>query len=131
VEPASAPVAPALLAPAASPTGLVAPPPRDSSATRRSAPPRPAAPVQPQAAAPEPPPPASPASGTVIVTTPGGWANVFDRAGRLLGQTPLRAQLPAGTHTLSLRPFGQPPAVTVSVEVTPGGTARVLQPLEE
>jgi hypothetical protein len=124
--PAAAPPAPAVATPAP-----VAPSARESGASRRPAPPRTTAPVQAQAAAPEPPPAAAPASGTVIVTTPGGWANVFDRAGRLLGQTPLRAQLPAGTHTLSLRPFGQPPAVTVSVEVTAGGTARVSRPLEE
>jgi hypothetical protein len=103
--------------------------PREASPARRPTPARPAAPVEQVAAA--LPTAAAPAAGTVIVTTPGGWANVFDRAGRLLGQTPLRAQIPAGTHTLSLRPFGQPPAITVSVEVMAGGTARVSRPLEE
>jgi len=77
------------------------------------------------------PPPATSALGTLIVSTPGGWANVFDRAGRLLGQTPLRTQLPAGTHTLSLRPFGQPPAISVSVTVPAGGTGRVVRAVEE
>jgi len=77
-----------------------------------------------------PPPPTS-ALGTLIVSTPGGWANVFDRAGRLLGQTPLRTQLPAGTHTLSLRPFGQPPAISVSVTVPAGDTVTVRRPVEE
>jgi serine/threonine-protein kinase len=118
--------------PAAAPTGLAAPiptSPREASPARRPTPARPAAPVEQVAAA--LPTAAAPAAGTVIVTTPGGWANVFDRAGRLLGQTPLRAQIPAGTHTLSLRPFGQPPAITVSVEVMAGGTARVSRPLEE
>jgi len=79
----------------------------------------------------ETPPPPTSAEGTLIVSTPGGWANVFDRAGRLLGQTPLRTQLPAGTHTLSLRPFGQPPAISVSVTVPAGGTGRVVRAVEE
>ncbi len=115
-----APVAPVLPAPA------VAPAPQSAGASRRAPSPRRpgAAPRADEASAPA-------AAGTLIVTTPGGWANVFDRAGRLLGQTPLRVQLPAGTHALSLRPFGQPPAVAVSAVVTAGGTARVTRPVEE
>ena len=77
------------------------------------------------------PPPHPVGEGTLVVSTPGGWANVYDRAGRLLGQTPLRTQLPAGEQTLSLRPFGQPPAISVSVSITAGGTARVNRPVEE
>jgi len=134
-------VVPAPPLPPVPPTGRVAPDPspsrdtssspaRGANSTRRPAPARPVASVD-SPAAPEAPSAAAAAPGTVIVTTPGGWANVFDRAGRLLGQTPLRAQLPAGSHTLSLRPFGQPPAIAVSVEVTAGGTARVSRPLEE
>jgi serine/threonine-protein kinase len=69
--------------------------------------------------------------GTLIVSTPGGWANVYNRSGRLLGQTPLRVQLPAGEQALSLRPFGQPPAISVNVSIPAGGTARVNRPLEE
>jgi serine/threonine protein kinase len=69
--------------------------------------------------------------GGLAVVTPGGWANVYDGSGRFLGQTPLNTTLPAGTHTLQLRPFGQPPAVRVQVTITPGATARVRHPLEE
>jgi serine/threonine-protein kinase len=69
--------------------------------------------------------------GGLAVVTPGGWANVYDGAGRYLGQTPLNTTLPAGSHTLQLRPFGQPPAVRVPVTITPGTTARVRHPLEE
>nr|MDQ3037781.1 PEGA domain-containing protein [Myxococcota bacterium] len=77
------------------------------------------------------PPTAAPATGpgTVIVSTPGGWANVYDSNGRFLGDTPLTITLPAGRHRLSLRPFGQPPSRSASVEVVSGETARVSQPL--
>ncbi len=67
--------------------------------------------------------------GTVVVSTPGGWANVYDEHGRLLGDTPLSVQMSAGSHRLSLRPFGQPPSRSHSVEVRPGQTARWNQPL--
>ncbi len=83
----------------------------------------------------EPPPPEEPAgdraereepaTGTVIVVVPGGWANVYNQRGRLLGVTPLRQTLPAGRHVLSLRYFGQPPPEQVAVTVEPNGTARV------
>ncbi len=79
-----------------------------------------------------PPAPAAPSasgSGTVVVSTPGGWANVYDGNGRFLGETPLTTTLPAGRHRLSLRPFGQPPSRNVSVEVVAGRTQRVSQPL--
>ena len=66
--------------------------------------------------------------GTVAVVVPGGWANVYDARGRLLGVTPLRAALPAGSHRLQLRFFGNPPPVTVAVEVPAGGIARVSRP---
>jgi serine/threonine-protein kinase len=77
----------------------------------------------------EPPPPAT--DGALVVATPGGWANVYDGVGRLLGQTPLVTRLPVGDHTLSLRPFGEPPAISVDVHVTEGGTARVSHPLQQ
>src|SRR5690606_22168185 len=93
------------------------------------------------AAAPDPPrrearagrrprrgPPATAAgTGRVIVSTPGGWANVYDANGRFLGDTPLTMTLPAGRHRLSLRFFGNPPARWVTVEVTAGGTHRVSE----
>ena len=77
-------------------------------------------------------PPASSAAtgaGTVIVSTPGGWANVYDQNGRFLGDTPLTISLPEGRHRLSLRPFGQPPSRNATVDVHAGQTARVNQPL--
>ncbi len=68
-------------------------------------------------------------TGTVIVSTPGGWANVYDQRGRFLGETPLTVSLPGGSHRLSLRPYGQPPSRSVTVNVTPGQTSRVNRPL--
>jgi len=68
--------------------------------------------------------------GTAFITTPGGWANVYDESGRHLGQTPLRLTLSVGTHRLRLRPLGQPPDIRVRVNVTGEGTARVVQRLD-
>ncbi|MGE3636409.1 MAG: protein kinase, partial [Sandaracinaceae bacterium] len=68
-------------------------------------------------------------TGTVILSTPGGWANVYDRNGRFLGETPLTLSLPAGSHRLSLRPYGQPPSTNVTVNVVSGQTARVNRAL--
>jgi hypothetical protein len=82
-------------------------------------------------AAQEETPPAAPTTGVVAFFTPGGWANVHGRGGRLLGQTPARLTLPAGEHDLELRPFGQPPGRRVRVVVTAGETTRVVQPLSE
>jgi len=95
---------------------------------------------------PEPPPPPMPpvvrgppsgtaqgptALGTVTILTPGGWGNVYDERGRFLGQTPVRASLTAGPHTLSLRPFAQPPAQTIPIVVQPGQTTRVVHPVTQ
>lgn len=74
-------------------------------------------------------PPVAQGTGTVIVSTPGGWANVYNSNGQFLGETPLTIQLPAGRHRLSLRPFGQPPSRNATVNVTAGSTSRVRQPL--
>jgi hypothetical protein len=72
---------------------------------------------------------AAPADGTVAISTPGGWARVY-ADGRLLGETPLRAQLPAGSHTLEIRPFGQPPGQQRVVQVRGGAVSRVVLRLE-
>ena len=77
------------------------------------------------------PAPAAPTTGVVAFFTPGGWANVHGRGGRLLGQTPARLTLPPGEHELEVRPFGQPPGRRVRVTVTAGETTRVVHPLSE
>ena len=76
-------------------------------------------------------PPTAPTTGVVAFFTPGGWANVHGRGGRLLGQTPARLTLPPGEHELEVRPFGQPPGRRVRVVVTAGETTRVVHPLSE
>ncbi len=63
--------------------------------------------------------------GEVVVITPGGWANVYHRR-RLLGATPLRTQLPAGSQTIELRMFGEPPSIRKRVNVERDGTTRVI-----
>jgi serine/threonine-protein kinase len=68
------------------------------------------------------------AAGTVQVATPGGWATVRLR-GRVLGNTPLRAELPAGTHVLSVSPYGRGPAQRVTVRVRAGEVVRVRHPI--
>ncbi len=71
-------------------------------------------------------------TGVAFISTPGGWANVYDSNGRPLGQTPLRVTLPVGTHTLRLRPFGQPPDQRIRVNITgDGNLARVVTRVEE
>jgi hypothetical protein len=57
--------------------------------------------------------------GQVLLGVVGGWADVF-LGNRRLGTTPLVVSLPAGTHTLTLYPFGKPPALRSRVEVRPG-----------
>ena len=76
-------------------------------------------------------PAATPAKGTLVVVTPGGWGNVYDSSGRFLGPTPLRVQLPAGTHRLQLRPFGQPPPVPLTAVVKGGQKVTVKKRLSE
>jgi hypothetical protein len=57
------------------------------------------------------------ATGRISVVTPDGWAEVY-LGSRRLGVTPLSAELPAGSHTLTLRPFGQRPYRRVRIRVT-------------
>jgi serine/threonine-protein kinase len=66
---------------------------------------------------------ASQAPGRLTIVTPDGWADVYSD-GRRLGPTPLATTLPAGTHTLVLRPFGREPSKRIRVEIEPGGTTR-------
>jgi serine/threonine-protein kinase len=69
-------------------------------------------------------------TGAVNVVTPGGWADVVVD-GRVVGRTPRRITLPAGTRTLELRPFGRMPGDRIEVVVEPGGTARVVRPVTQ
>jgi serine/threonine-protein kinase len=69
------------------------------------------------------------ATGVVNLATPGGWAIVLHR-GRRVGQTPGRFTLPAGRQTLTLLPFGEPPARRITVDVPRGGVERQSIPLE-
>jgi len=64
-------------------------------------------------------------TGTVTVSTPGGWADIVLN-GRHIGRTPDSLTLPAGTHTLTLIPFGRDPARTQTVTVRPGAASRVV-----
>ncbi len=101
--------------------------PRRRSRRRRPAPTEPVAAVdtpEPAAASAEPTM-VEATTGVVNIVVPGGWANVYDASGRLLGATPLRRRLPAGPHTLELRFSGQPPPVAVQVDVPAGDTLRV------
>ncbi|MFK8000048.1 MAG: serine/threonine-protein kinase [Polyangiales bacterium] len=65
------------------------------------------------------------APGRLTVVVPGGWANVYGASGRFLGATPLNREMPPGHHRLQLRFGGQPPAVSVEVDVPAGGVARI------
>ena len=113
---------------AVGPTVETDPPARDprpvhgsGSRSRPSGPRRPAGGPQQAvtsgAGAARPPAADSRATGEVFVQTTGAWANVY-LGGRFLGQTPVRFNLPAGHHTIELRPMGQPPGVRVPVTVS-------------
>ena len=64
------------------------------------------------------------APGSVLVVTVGGWADV-SVGRRALGRAPGRFDLPAGRHTLTIKPFGMNPAIRRVVRVQSGETARV------
>ena len=63
--------------------------------------------------------------GVLVVTTPGGWADVY-ADGRRIGRTPLTTSLPTGRVSLELRPFTQSlpddprahPSVTIGTRIT-------------
>ena len=67
--------------------------------------------------------PASP--GRVIVGVTGGWGTITVD-GRPMGQAPRAIELPPGRHVIEVMPFGEPPARREVVDVTPGGTHRVV-----
>lgn len=64
-------------------------------------------------------------TGAVLVAFQEGWAEVYLGA-RLLGTTPGRFTLPAGKHTLTVRPFGTGKAFTKRIEVAPGATEKLF-----
>jgi hypothetical protein len=59
-----------------------------------------------------------------VIGTSQGWATIFDK-GKKLGNTPLRAQLSAGQHTLVIRPYGEGAARRISVDVRPDETIKL------
>jgi serine/threonine-protein kinase len=61
----------------------------------------------------------------VAVAFEGGWAEVY-LGTRLLGTTPGRFTLPAGKHTLTVRPFGTGKPLAKRVEVSPGATQKLF-----
>jgi serine/threonine-protein kinase len=63
-------------------------------------------------------------SGTLVIGTSQGWATIFNK-GKKLGNTPLRSELGAGTHTLVIRPYGEGAARRISVDVVPGETIKL------
>ncbi len=63
--------------------------------------------------------------GSVVVVTPGGWADVYHGSKRL-GRSPSRFKLPSGSQTLRFAPFGKRPFRTKRVNVLSGGTTRVV-----
>ncbi len=58
----------------------------------------------------------------------GGWGSVFEGS-RLLGETPLTFELPAGRHTLTLQSGDGSKKRSVSVVVPPGGRVAVSEAL--
>jgi serine/threonine protein kinase len=72
---------------------------------------------------------AAAAFGSVSVATSGGWADVYVGS-KKLGTTPGRFELPVGTHTLRLRPFGKTPEITKRIEVSQDHAVKLKVPLE-
>jgi hypothetical protein len=71
---------------------------------------------------------ARPGPGTVLVGTSQGWALVFEGS-KQLGTTPLKLELSSGTHTLTVRPYGEGSPRQVAVEVKPGQVTKLRLPL--
>lgn len=62
---------------------------------------------------------ASGGTGEVYLTTRGGWADVY-LEGRRVGRTPQELRLPAGRHSIVLRPYGDGEERRMEVEVRAG-----------
>ena len=61
-------------------------------------------------------PPAGGGAAFVNLVPTSGWADVY-LGGRLLGRTPLRRELPAGTHRLRVLPYGREPATVLTIDI--------------
>jgi serine/threonine-protein kinase len=104
--------------PAAEPSASPAPGPTPTPTPAPAPTPTPAEP----ASAPD-----TPSTGTLVVVTPGTWANVYGPGGDLWGATPLRRSVAAGEVTVELRFEGQPPGRRASADVPGGGTGRIVE----
>jgi len=62
--------------------------------------------------------------GEIDVATTGGWAEVW-MDGQRLGHTPGRFRIPAGRHTLTLRPGGGGAEQRAAVRIVGGQLARL------
>jgi serine/threonine protein kinase len=69
--------------------------------------------------------PAERRPGTLLVAFEGGWAEVYLGA-KLLGTTPGRFELPAGRHTLLIKPFGGEEAFKRRVDVQPAAVTKLF-----
>ncbi len=101
---------------------------RVEAATSPVEPDREAAPTGTSAPAPAPAPtaaPAPPGTGFVRVGVVGGWGTV-EIDGRAAGQAPGRFEVAAGTRRVAVRPFGEGPPITRTVEVARGETRQVI-----
>lgn len=69
-------------------------------------------------------PSATAAHGVLMLGSALGWADVYEGSKRL-GSTPLRVQLPSGLHRLTVRPYGEGPARTMTVALRPAQTVKL------
>jgi serine/threonine-protein kinase len=65
------------------------------------------------------------APGTLLVAFEGGWAEVY-LGTNLLGTTPARFELPAGRHTLLIKPFGTEASFKRRVDVQPATVTKLF-----
>jgi serine/threonine protein kinase len=63
--------------------------------------------------------------GVLLVAFEGGWAEVYLGA-KMLGTTPGRFELPAGRHTLVIKPFGGETAFKRRVDVQPAAVTKLF-----
>ena len=110
------------------------PPPRPRPTKSRG---RPTTPVRRRRVpAPSPPPSEAPheaRQGTLNVSTPGGWADVYVD-GQHKGRTPLQISIPFGRRQVEIRPFGRRSATGVqprrTVVVNGAGISRLVVPIK-